>query len=471
MSSSHNIHEVFVAQKAKSLILRSQPLHLREERLKSLLNWIINHREEIKSATFADFKKSGSETEQSETYVVISEIRHTLKMLGKWAKPVKVKMPLTFWGTKAEITYEPKGACLIIAPWNYPFSLCFGPLISCLAAGNTAILKPSELTPHTAALISKLVKELFEPSEVACFEGDREVAEELLALPFDHIFFTGSPAVGKQVMFAAAKNLTSVTLELGGKSPTIIDKSANLKDAAEKIAWGKSFNNGQTCIAPDYLLIHEEVEEKFVVYLKSAFLKLYKKSGEALMQNPDYARIVNAKNFQRLKGLIDDALQSGAKISFGGYANEDERFIEPTLLKLASNSGSIMEDEIFGPVLPYLTFNELDEVINIINSKPKPLSTYIFCKDDYTAQRLSKETSGGALFINGLLLQFAINELPFGGVNNSGIGKTHGHAGFLSFSNEKPILRQRIGFSSIKLLFPPYTNGVKKIQNLLIKYF
>ena len=459
------------AQQSKSIELRRESLTNRKTRLKKLNNWIFANREKIKQAVHQDFKKPLLEVDTSEIYPVVAEIRHALANLDAWCEPKKIDAPLTYLGTRAEVRFEPKGVCLIIAPWNFPFNLCLGPLVSCLAAGNTAIVKPSELTPHTSRLIKEMIAEIFDEDVVAVIEGGTEVSTYLLGLKVDHIFFTGSPAVGKVVMKAAASNLTSVTLELGGKSPTIIDATSNLGDAAKRIAFGKFLNNGQTCIAPDYVLVEEKIKDKFIEALRTQVLALFGEQNSITENSPNYSRIVNDRHFSRINQLIQDALQKGAKFDMQGEVNARTNFIHPMILSDISKDAKIMEEEIFGPVLPILTFTSTDEVIQLVNGKPKPLALYIFSSNRKFRERILAETSAGSVVINDCVLQFTHPNLPFGGVNNSGIGKSHGHYGFMAFSNEKPVLRQKRGFSSLYFLYPPYTSGMKKIVDLLLRWF
>lgn len=465
------IESVFLKQRERSAILRMEPVQKRKKRLNSLAHWIISNRERIKEAVHRDFKKPPLEVDITEIYPVLSEIRHTLRHLDDWAKPARIDAPLTYLGTRSFIQYEPKGVCLIIAPWNFPFNLCIGPLISCLAAGNTAVLKPSELTPSTSALLRDMAAEIFEESIVSVFEGGVEVSARLVSLPFDHIFFTGSPAVGKIVMKAAAENLTSVTLELGGKSPTIVDASADLKDAAKRIAFGKFVNNGQTCIAPDYLLVEEKIREPFIQELKKNVAALFGVGPTIDEHSPSYARIVNARNFERLNELLEDAVERGAKLEMSGPLNRESRFIHPVILSHVSPDSRILEEEIFGPLLPVLSFTSVEEVVRIINSKPKPLALYIFSNQRSFRQALLSQTSAGGVCINDCLMQFTHPNLPFGGVNNSGMGKSHGRFGFLAFSNEKPVLKQKGGFSSAYLLYPPYQPKLKRVVDILLRWF
>jgi aldehyde dehydrogenase (NAD+) len=306
---------------------------------------------------------------------------------------------------------------------------------------------------------------------VAVFLGDVEVASSLLELPFDHIFFTGSPAVGKIVMKAASKHLTSVTLELGGKSPVIIDHSADLDDAAAKIIWSKFVNCGQTCIAPDYILVPEDRKEEFLKRAVTYLQKFYDPGFKGIEKSPDYARIINSRHFQRLSSYLRDALEKGAKLEFGGKTNEATCYLEPTLISAVSEEMTIFHEEIFGPILPILTYKTLNEAIGLVNTKPKPLALYFFGNNSHHSKKVMTETSSGNMVINDCVLHFLHNDLPFGGVNNSGIGKAHGYYGFLAFSNEKGILKQRVGYNNVTLLRPPYGMKTKQIIASLIKWF
>jgi aldehyde dehydrogenase (NAD+) len=466
-----NILNAFDRQKQRSLALRLRPIKERKKLLKKLGRFILANRERIGQAVHQDFKKPLLEIDLSEIYPVMSEIRHAISKLDEWTSPQKVDAPITYLGTRSKIMYEPKGVCLIIAPWNYPFSLCFGPLVSCLAAGNTAIIKPSEMTPHTSALIAALASEFFEEDVVKVIEGGQEVSSALLSLPFDHIFFTGSPAVGKIIMKAAAENLTSVTLELGGKSPTIIDSTAPISDAAKRIAFGKFLNNGQTCIAPDYILVHEKVKDKFIESLKNEVVKLFGENGKIDESSTSYARIVNQKHFKRLSQLLEEAVAHGAKIELGGEVNAQSNFIHPMILSNVSLASRMMEEEIFGPLLPIISYSSDEEVINLINSKPKPLALYIFSRSGSFKDKILASTSAGSVCINECVIQFTHANLPFGGVNNSGIGKSHGYYGFLEFSNQKPVLKQMSRFSSIESLYPPFKPKLKFLVDMMLKYF
>lgn len=449
--------------------VRTEPISNRRKRLKALAGWIKSNRKLIQQAIYDDFKKPEAETDATEIFAVLTEISHALTGLDRWTKPKKIDAPLTMLGTRSVIQYEPKGVCLIISPWNYPFNLSMGPMVSALAAGNTAIIKPSELTPNTSAIIARLCSELFDESIVTVFEGGAEVSQQLLALPFDHIFFTGSPAIGKVVMKTAAAHLTSVTLELGGKSPVVVTPSVRLHEAAQRISVAKFVNNGQTCIAPDYLLVHESVLAKFVAALKEETMKLFAGNQGSIEHSPDYARIVNDKHFSRLNHLVQDAIDKGAIIEMSGPVNASTRFMHPIILTNVPHDSRIMEEEIFGPVLPVIAYNSLDEATQYVNQRPKPLALYIFGSDKNERKEILAKTSSGAVCINDCAIHFLHPNLPFGGVNNSGIGKSHGYYGFLAFSNEKPVLRQRNGLTSVQFFYPPYTNRVKKIMDWLIR--
>lgn len=440
----------------------------RLDRIRRMQTWINTHEADIQRALYDDFRKPAAEVMLSELMPIHAEIRHTLRHLRQWLKPQRVPTPLSLTGTKSHIRYEPKGNVLIIAPWNYPFSLTIKPLILALAAGNVVILKPSELTPHTAGLIKRMIADLFPPEEVAVFEGDAEVAKALLDLPFNHIFFTGSPAVGRIVMTAAAKHLASVTLELGGKSPAIVDETADVKDTANKLAWGKYLNNGQTCIAPDYVLIQESVKEPFLRAFGESLTRMYSPDGNPVEASASYARIVNHAHFQRVRALVDDAVTKGATIIHGGRTNPDQNFMEPTVLEGVTDDMRVMQDEIFGPVLPIVTYTTLDDALRMVNEREKPLALYIHSRSRQNTQYILDRTSAGDTVINDVMLQYGNVELPFGGVNNSGLGKSNGFFGFVEFSNQRGVMQREFG--TVKFLYPPYTEKMKKLIGFLMKY-
>jgi aldehyde dehydrogenase (NAD+) len=457
------LKEVFGKQQSYSLILRTENYRFRLNQLKKLEKWIFDHRTDIQQAIYADFKKPSEEVDIAEIYPVISEIRKTRKKLKYWVRPTRVGSPITYFGTRGEVYYEPKGVSLIISPWNYPFQLAIGPLISAIAAGNTAIIKPSELTPHTSDLIKEMVSELYADSYIAVITGGVEVSTQLLALPFDHIFFTGSPRVGKIVMEAAAKNLTSVTLELGGKSPAIIDENADIKDAAGKIAWGKWLNAGQTCIAPDYLLVHEKVAKEFANHLQEQVKHLYGDFSK-------YSWIVTDQHTDRLIKAVKEAVSQGAQLVFGDGLVTDRK-MEPVLLSDVPDNTVLMDEEIFGPVLPMKTYTDIKDAIDYINSKPKPLALYQFSKEKRKVNQVKESCTAGMMCVNDSIIQIAHPNLPIGGIGNSGMGKAHGIYGFREFSNEKAVLYQRRGMTIAKTVYPPF-NRLKKLNlDILVKYF
>ncbi|GAB3882108.1 aldehyde dehydrogenase family protein [Spirosoma agri] len=460
---------VFASQRQQAQSMALTTADQRIERIRRIQMWVNAHEADIKQAMFADFRKPSAEVTLGELMALHAEIKHTIRHLKQWMKPQRLPTPMSLIGTKSYLHHEPKGNVLIIAPWNYPFVLTIRPLVSAIAAGNVAILKPSELTPHTAGLIKTMIAELFPPEEVAVFEGDADVSQALLDLPFNHIFFTGSPAIGRVVMAAAAKHLASVTLELGGKSPAIVDESAAIKQAAEQLAWGKCINNGQTCIAPDYLLVHQSIKQPFMLAFRDALTRMYRPTGQPIEQSDSYARIVNNRHFQRIRALVDDAVEKGATVTVGGTMNTDENFIEPTVLENVTNDMRVMQDEIFGPVLPVLTFSTLDEALTIVNQREKPLALYIHSRNRTNTQYILDRTSAGDTVVNDTLLQFANVELPFGGVNNSGLGKSNGFFSFQEFSNQRGIMQR--DFGTMKFIYPPYTDKVKKLIDMVMKYF
>lgn len=448
------IHQIFQLQQAHKYTLRNENATARIAKLKTLKRAIEEYEQEIYTALQLDLRKSTFEAAVSELIFVYGELNFAIKNLKGWMRPKKVGKTLNNPLAKNRVFYEPKGVCLVIAPWNYPFQLTMGPLISAIAAGNAVMMKPSELSPATSAVVSKILAKIFRPEEVACFEGDANTSTELLKLPFDHIFFTGSTAVGKVVMAAAAKHLSSVTLELGGKSPTIIDKEVNLEKAAEKIAWGKLLNSGQTCIAPDYVFIHESQIVQFTGLYKAAVQKMFfTESGQ--INHAVYGKIISPAHFKRIKALVDEALEKGARIDVGGSFDEKNQTIEPVVLSRMPTGLRVMDEEIFGPILPLIVYHNLDEVIGQINDKSKALALYIFSTNTKNIRKIIKNTSSGGVCVNDVLLQISNPKLPFGGVNGSGTGSSHGFFGFKSFSHERAVLFQSsIDFS--RLIYPPY---------------
>ncbi len=454
--TSDAISAAFAAQRAKVEERRlSFGYAERRVALRKLLSAIRKYDAQIIAALKSDFGKPEAETILSEILPVTQEIRHTSQHLRRWMRPSRHMPSLITLGTSASVVPQPRGVCLIIAPWNYPFNLCLGPLVSCLAAGNSAIIKPSEMTPATSALITHLIAEAFPPDLVTVIEGGKDVSQALLALPFDHIFFTGSPAVGRVVMEAASKNLTSVTLELGGKSPTIIGPDADIEQAAKWVAFGKFINAGQTCIAPDHLFVHASVKERFLSALRGRIAKAYGSGATS----PHLANIVNDHHARRVAGLLEDAKSKGASVLSGGGVQG--RAIEPTLLDAITPEMEIDREEIFGPLLPVMTYDDIEQVLSRINARPKPLSLYIFDRDKARVDHILAATSSGGAGVNLTVMHYSHAGLPFGGVNNSGIGAAHGHHGFRAFSHERAVLRNR--FSLLPLIFPPYKGFAQRL--------
>jgi aldehyde dehydrogenase (NAD+) len=459
--------ETFEKQFRKKKSLAESNASERKRKLKRILENVLESKEEIAKAIKKDFGKSEEETYITEILPLTMELRNIIRNLHSWMKPVKIMSPLAFPGAKSKIVYRPKGNVLVISPWNYPFLLAVAPVVSAIAAGNTVILKPSELTPHTASFIKKFFSSMFDSSEVAVFEGDKNVAKELLAMPFDHIFFTGGTFVGRIVMESAARNLSSVTLELGGKSPAFIDDSADLQLAAERIVWGKFLNAGQTCIAPDYVLIRKTKVNEFLDYAKESIRKLWGEDLDSVP--PQYCNIVNENNVQRLKFLINDALGKGAKLEFGTPDKDSGTFLYPRILSGVSTESRLMKEEIFGPVLPLLFYENIEEAIGIIEQNPYPLSFYFFGKENLAFERLFKAIPAGGFVLNDTVVHFANTKLPFGGVRFSGLGKGYGYWGFKEFSLETPILKQP-KWTAISLMYPPYNALKKKIISMAMKY-
>lgn len=466
--SNNRYFDLFYKQKENQYKVANTSYKERIKKLMAIKQAIeVTYKDEIREALYNDFKKPFAETDLTEIYQIIGEIKHAKKYLKFWMSNYKVKTPLALLGTSSWYKYEPKGVCLIISPWNYPLNLTFDPLVSAIAAGNTVIIKPSELTPHISGVMAKIIKDLFDESEVALIQGEIETSQELLKLPFNHIFFTGSPKVGKIVMEAAAKNLSSVTLELGGKSPTIIDETANLKSAVKKIVWGKFLNNGQTCIAPDYILIKETIKEDFIETFKTQLNHFF---TQDVITSNSICRILNSDHFDRLVNHLEDAKSKNAIIEIGGKSNSDKKFLEPTVISNLPEDASLLQNEIFGPILPIKSYKTLDEVVNYINSKEKPLSLYIYSKSKKNIDYIIKNTRAGTTCINNNLLQASNHYLPFGGSNNSGMGKSHGFFGFQEFSNTRAMLKQNFkGF--IENFYPPYTSAKQKLIDLTIKWF
>lgn len=466
-TNTAEVERIFNLQKANQFKVANTTARERIAKLDKLHKAVLKYRPEIKDALYKDFRKHPSEVDLTEVYPVTSEIKHAKKDIRRWMRNHKVATPLALMGSSSYIKYEPKGVVLIIAPWNFPLNLTFGPLVCAIAAGNTVMIKPSEQTPHISNLMAKMISEIFNENEIAMVQGGIPTSTALLNLPFNHIFFTGAPSIGKIVMAAAAKHLTSVTLELGGKSPTIIDESANIDMAARRIAWGKFINNGQICIAPDYIFVHENKKQAFIDKVRSYLETFF---SEDPSKTTSYARMVNNRHYQRVKGYFEDALDKGANIEAGGKFDGDQDYISPTVVTNVSKNSTLMTEEIFGPVLPVYGFTKIDEVIDEINSREKPLALYIYSSKKKNINHILDNTRAGGSCINHNAVHFFNTNLPFGGSNNSGIGKGHGWYGFEAFSNARGVFTQHIP-NALEMLMPPYNDFKQKLIDFTIKYF
>ncbi|NET73792.1 MAG: aldehyde dehydrogenase family protein [Sphaerospermopsis sp. SIO1G2] len=452
-----NIQEILTKQKEFFTTAITKDVNFRLAQLKILKQLVVENKQAIQEALKADLRKSEFETYATEIGV-IKEIDFTIKNLKKWAKPQKSAVPFEFFNYSAKIYAEPLGVVLIISPWNYPFQLIISPLVGAIAAGNCAIIKPSEIAPNTAKLASQLISKYYPSEYITVVEGGVETSQKLLAEKFDHIFFTGGTAIGKIVMAAAAKHLTPVTLELGGKSPCIVDTQINLEHTIKRIIWGKFINAGQTCIAPDYLLVNKKIKSNLVNGLKKCLIEFY---GENPETSPDFPRIISKRHFDRLTKFLEYG-----QIIVGGKTNPESLYIAPTLLENFSLNDSIMEEEIFGPILPIIEYTEIEEAINLINSKPKPLALYIFSDNKNLQQKILQTTSSGGVCINDTVMQVGISSLPFGGVGDSGIGSYHGKASFDTFSHYKSVLKNTFLFD-INWRYAPYKGKLSLLKKII----
>lgn len=440
----------------------------RKEKLKLLLTAFGKHTQAIKNALYLDYRKDAAEVDLTEILSVIQELRLAIGHLDEWLEKKPVAAPLTAIGSSSYLLPEAKGTVLILAPWNFPVILTLSPLISALAAGNTVIIKPSEYTPHINAVLGKMLASVFDPKEVAWIEGDSLVAQALLELPFDHIFFTGSPATGKKIMAAAAKNLTSVTLELGGKSPTIIDETADLQRAADRVTAAKFANSGQICVSPDYILVQESVAQKFTQALQISIERMFG-STDAIRQEEGFTHIVTTDHTRRLQGYLTDAIEKGASVLYGGHIDVERRYVSPTLLSNIKDSMLVAQEEIFGPLLGIITYQTNEEALAYILQREKPLAFYIFSNRKETIQYFVKRVSAGNVLINDAAVHFYNTSIPFGGVNHSGIGKSHGYYGFLEFSHLKGVMHQARRWSLPTLLYPPHSALKLKLTRWILR--
>ncbi len=467
-STFERIEGVFAMQQARSYEIGQRPLADRKADLKKLWKEILAKRDEIAEAMALDLGKPAVETDFSEIYPIKSDLFHALRNLSGWARKKPASTPMTLLGTRAWTKPEPKGVVLIISPWNFPFNLTFGPLVSALAAGNCVMLKPSESTPNCARVMGEIIAACFSPDHVALFEGDHRISEYMVNLPYQHIFFTGGIGIGKKVMTAAAKNLTSVTLELGGKTPAIVDRSANLQEAVRRIVWARFFNSGQVCISPDYILVEDAIADEFVASAKAQIIQFY---GQNPAQSNQLSHLVHQAHYDKITHMISDAVGKGATLAAGGKVNVDRLFVEPTILTGATLEMDVMKEEIFGPILPIIRWKTHDQAIQIIQKLDRPLALYIFSKQKHTIAHFISNSRAGTTGINETFIQFVHPELPFGGIGQSGMGKAHGQYGFDTFSNERSFIQQTWRLNAARLTHPPYNNFSRWLANTIIRWF
>ncbi|MEA5541017.1 aldehyde dehydrogenase [Limnoraphis robusta Tam1] len=456
MPESLQVEKLIQQQRQFFATGQTKNVNFRREQLQRLKQAIIDHQGDIIAGVKADLNRP--EFEAYFEIASVSEVNYAIKHLKSWTKPKKVPTSIDQFPASAQIFPEPLGVVLIIGPWNYPFQLMISPLVGAIAAGNCAILKPSEIAANTSKVVAKMIQKTFDPAYVAAVEGGVETSQALLAQKFDHIFFTGGTKIGKIVMEAAAKHLTPVTLELGGKSPCIVESDVQLDYTAKRIAWGKFLNAGQTCIAPDYLLVHRKIKTPLLEKIKQNIQEFY---GENPEKSPDYCRIISPRQFERLAGFLQNA-----KVIVGGQTNPEDHYIAPTLLDQVSWDDPVMQEEIFGPILPVLEYNDLGEAIAQINSRPKPLALYLFSKDQAKQQQVLQNTSSGGVCLNDTVMQVGVTNLPFGGVGESGIGSYHGKASFDTFSHYKSVLKKFFWLDP-NWRYAPYQGKVDFIKKIV----
>ena len=436
----------------------TRPISFRLKQLKTLKQAVLDNEKKISAALWADMRKSEFEAYTTEIECVLCETSGHIRNFASWTRPEKVPTPLIHFPASSYIYSEPFGVALIIAPWNYPFHLSLLPLVGAISAGNCAILKPSEIAPHTSTAIANMVRGNFDPSFIAVVEGDAKTSQTLLAQKFDYVFFTGGSNIAKIVMEACARNLTPVTFELGGKSPCIVDKDINVEYTAKRIVWGKFLNAGQTCVAPDYLLVHQDMKTQLIEWMGKYVEQFYGKDPHS---SPDYSRIVNEIHFNRILGLLKEG-----NIILGGDSNKDELYIAPTIIDNVSLEHKVMQEEIFGPVLPVMSYDDLTQAISLVNRLPKPLSLYFFSRDKKNQDRIQRETTSGGLCINDTIAQLVTSYLPFGGVGTSGFGNYHGKYSFNTFSHNKGVLKRSFLFD-LKVRYPPYGGRLRLLKRVL----
>ena len=465
--NENKILEIFNNQIKNTVNVRDTDYKQRIQKIESIIDWIYLNRDLIKESLHKDFSKPDLETDITEIWVTIDLAKNVIRNLKKWMQAKKVPASLSVFLASSYIEYYPKGVCLIIAPWNYPFQLCMSPLIYSIAAGNCTIIKPSEITSNTSKLVSRMITELFEENEVSVIEGGQDEAKILLKKPFNHIFFTGSDKIGEKIVEASSKHLSSITLELGGKSPVIIDKGYNLNKVVNRLIATKFVNLGQTCIAPDYIIVHKDDYDTFINIFINAIKLAYGNSLSEQKSSDSLARVVNNTHFNRLNKIIKDNLDS---VVYGAETDKSLRFISPTILDGDKINSDLSCAEIFGPILPVFRYNSDESLNDHVEKIKNPLALYMFSNRKEFIDRIKNQTSSGALCINDIAAQFLNHNLPFGGVMRSGMGRYHGYSGFKEFSNQRSVIYQsRLNFLST--ISPPYTDKIKKMVNFLLKFY
>ena len=458
--TTHDVEQMIEQQRSFFYTRQTKDVEFRKKKLSHLKDTIKKYEHDVILALKKDLNKSEFEAYATEIGIVYDSISYFLKNIDEWVKPEPVKTPIQFQPGKSFIVRDPYGVVLIIGPFNYPFQLVMEPLVGAIIGGNTAIVKPSEAAPHTATIVKKIINETFGEKYVRVVEGEKEEVTALIHAPFDYIFFTGSVAVGKVIAKAAAERLTPFCLELGGKSPVIVDQTANIDVAVSRIAWGKFNNAGQTCVAPDYILVHESVYDKFVKKMKKTVTEFY---GKNIEESKDFGRIINARQFDRLQDLLKKEVKN---ITFGGKTNREKLYVEPTIIENVSWDNPIMEDEIFGPIMPIMKYDELPLAIHKIRQLPKPLSAYLFSEHEKAIDYFLEELSFGGGCINDVISHVGNMHLPFGGVGTSGVKAYHGKASFENFTHPKSILKRSSKLST-DIVLPPYKNKVKLVRMIM----
>jgi aldehyde dehydrogenase (NAD+) len=462
------LEHILMLQRAHAPVMARTTAAERRDRLRRLRDAVVARRQAVYDALWSDLHRPQAETELSELHITLVEIAHAIRKLPRWMRGRRLGTSLTVFGTSSRLVYEPRGVALILAPWNYPFHLVLNPLTSAIAAGCCAIVKPSEKAPVTTAVLRELISATFPQEEVALVEGGPDIAAALLKEPFDHIHFTGGTAIGRRVMVAAAEHLCSLTLELGGKSPAIVDATADIDAAAGRIVAGKFLNAGQTCIAPDYVLVHASRSAALVAALRRALAAAYGADEAARRASPDYGRIVDAMHFERIAELLHRTVAAGAGIAAGGETDAADRYVAPTILTDVRPGMPAMQEEIFGPLLPIVTWEDEAEVVRIVRGLEKPLMLYVFTRDRAFADRMVARTAAGGTVINNVGLHYLNHDAPFGGVGDSGMGACHGFAGFRSFSHERTVMRQG-WLVTIPLFYAPYRGARSRFAQWLLR--